>query len=325
MADAVEQIRFKNKQALPDELKDYDGLGRDEKNRLALFDEGGNPVKGVRDVGDLLMKTLINLNHAEELDSSDEKNDFARLNQRINELEKQLKKAEKRGAKPDDDKEDPDLDARIQRIVDEQTKDLREKLARYEEGVDGFRIGDSVGWATEEGNYDSYDLGYIVVGYTDEGKINIKDLESGDIAYDIEPSELEHEDELDKDEEKSLQFDDKVGVKENGKYRKGYTVISKNEKNGKFIVKNEVGILEEYDESNLKNEDDINDDEVLDDKAEPEYADGAELVHKRGDKWEEGYTYYFTAKRRNSVKMKSSSAKTSMTQKSSRKMKNSRA
>jgi hypothetical protein len=206
------QIELVNRDHLPEELARFEGL-RLEGTQLKGV-EGTGETPQLRGLGSILMKTLVELGAARVVSSSDPDPGIGQAIRLFETLNQHLQgQVENLRAERDE------LNQRLDR--------LDQRLKRYEEGVSGFMVGDEVGRL--RGDDEVYELGYIVVGYTDDDKVKIRDPETDEV-HDVESGELLHSTDVEfKDEdllgfeegeEVTLQLDDAADT-----YEYGYRVV----------------------------------------------------------------------------------------------------
>jgi hypothetical protein len=176
----TEQVRLTDKDSLPNELAEFDGLALNEQHQLVGIDPEGN-TKRIGRVGELLIRLAKESGIAEEV-SPEEISPAAqaiidRLEQQNQLLNDQLITSEQKNT---------DLEARLT------------KLEKRNQGVDGFNIGDAVAQLVNEDEADQeYERGYEVLGFSDENPdgIIIRDTEN-DEETEVPSSNLVHENEL---------------------------------------------------------------------------------------------------------------------------------
>ena len=292
MANTGEQVRILNQDILPDGLH-FPIIGKDENNRLAAFDEEGNKLKGISDVGDLLLKTLVTVEAAEEVHQDGSDATIAGMQARLDEMEKRLRRAEGKGAGTSGNQnDDPGIEALIQQKVDERTSELSDRLDKLEKERDelsgkvagleteldhlkrlnqaGFRLGEAVGLQDAD-DEEWYYRDYEILGISDDDKIRIKNTETGE-EDEVERDRLLHEHQLaDEDEEEDLEEsefnpDDEVALRQkDGKYKPGYKVMAETDDDdeGLIEVRNEAtGHTHKVHPSLLKKTSDLNPDET---------------------------------------------------------------
>jgi hypothetical protein len=173
MPEVVRQIAITDSDKLPEDLRDFVRIEEVESGSAYGFDAEGNK-KQIRKAGHTIVDFALMGGAAEEI-SGEDMNPAMRMI--FNELQHTNHLLE---------------------TMQTELGTLRAKMTRYEDGVDGYNIGDSVAWQQQEDEKESYETGYVVVGYTDE-KIKIRNPETGDI-HEVDSGVLAHEEDLDNEE-----------------------------------------------------------------------------------------------------------------------------
>lgn len=181
MANVVESVRITDKARVPEELAEFEGLAKDEHNKLVGVDEAGN-TRIITGLGDLVMKMALETGVAEEVEPEDE---LTQLTPEIRALVEGLVK-----------EQTTDLTKRLDTVEkerDELNKKIEELEAQLSEaasrGLNGFEIRDEVELKQADGEFKP---GFKVVGFDQEGDqeyILVKDEETRLITS-VQPSNI---------------------------------------------------------------------------------------------------------------------------------------
>jgi hypothetical protein len=124
MVEVVETVRVVNSGILPEGLAEYEAFGRNEQGRLVGFSDG--EAKVIQGVGDLLVKTLVEVGAAEEVVIEEESSQIQALKERVHELEDQLA-AERTGHAAEIEKLQAGFREQLE-ARDQQISDLAQKV-----------------------------------------------------------------------------------------------------------------------------------------------------------------------------------------------------